>query len=275
MAFYPDGHHWTCWLRDELLALGADFQWDDPRIEVGVGIEGPFSVNGVAVALLLDNRVPAARARQDPAARRMLQRGDVLVCHAQRFDAERVGGFWLPLAVTPRYDRAVAPVEKTHAAAFVGYLHEARRKAFVEAIAAQVDVNVASGVFYEDAAAVYHAAHVGLNVPSDVGADYSYDINMRTFEIMAAGVPLVTADNPALRDLGIYDGVHCLTYHTPDEAAAHIRLLMKKPHIGAALADAAYRLVIDKHTYRKRAEALLAMVERFKAPQRETVAYVG
>lgn len=280
MTFYPDGHHHTCFIRNELLALGATVEWDDPRVEQ---TEGPFSVDGVAVAWMLDNRMPQNRARQDPAARRMLQRGDVLVCHAQRFDAERVGGAWLPLAVTPRYDRPAAPVTKTHDVAFVGYLHETRRKAAIGRIAQYVDLRVESGVFYEDAAAVYHAARIGLNVPSDFGAEYAYDINMRVFEIMASGTPLVTNDNPALRDLGIYDGVHCLAYRSAEDAAAHIRFLLEHPHVGAALAENAYALVMARHTYRHRAEALLGYVRAFSASrvaaqgaaQREAVAHVG
>ena len=125
---------------------------------------------------------------------------------------------------------------------------------------------------------MYHAARVGLNVPSDVGTDYAYDINMRTFEIMASGTPLVTFENAALRDLGILDGVHCLTYRTPDEAATLIRMLVAKPHIGAALADNAYKLVMAKHTYHHRAEALLELVRQFSASELSTpqeAAHVG
>lgn len=254
---YPPGYHCSVFLCKALQELGADVKFDDERLMKCEGLV----VNGKPVAWLLDNRIPHNRAWQDPAAIQMLKRGDVLVCHCQKSDAQRVGGYWLPLAVTPGYDRPGGQVEKVYDAAFVGYLNDTERTAAMAQLSKTVDLHIAQGVFGAAAVQVYHQARVGLNMPSLYGTDVAYDLNMRLFEILATGTPLVTNANYDLNDLGIRSGVNCLTYQGIADAERQIKILLKDKALGEALAANAYELVMRKHTYQARAEQLLRWID--------------
>ena len=261
---YPDGYHVTIFLKNALVELGATVTFDDDRLH---GCEG-FVVNGVPVAWLLDNRVPANREWQDPAAAAMLQAGNVIVCHCQKEDAERVGGRWLPIAATPRFQRN--PKRKpTYDGAFVGYLKDQNRLAVIQGLASEYNLNIKSKVFYEDAAAVYHSAKVGVNVPAFYKhpRNIDYDINMRTFEVMASGVPLVTAYNPALADLGIHSGVNCLTYDNPDELHHILKWVIDDDQLLEDIAINGWELVQRRHTYKHRAEQVLEWVAEWQTSQ--------
>lgn len=260
---YPDGHHPTVFVKDALEALGHSVVWDDQRLQ---GCEG-FAVDDVPVAWLLDNRVPANRARQDPAAKSMLQSGEVVVCHCQLEDANRVGGFWLPLAATPRYAPPEKPVKQSYDVAFVGYLNDFERAGVMARLRQKLSLNTASRVFYEEAAAVYHAARVGLNVPAMYGTGIDYDVNMRVFEIMACGLPLVTNENKALGNLGIFSGVNCLTYTDEEDLIRQVKLLLADPAMGQEMARRGLDLVRRRHTYEQRAKDLLGIIETWKHPE--------
>lgn len=253
---YPPGYHCSVFLYNALKDLGAEVQFDDERL---LKCEG-MVVNGKPVAWLLDNRIPHNRAWQDPAAIEMLRRGDVLVCHCQKADAQRVGGYWLPLAVTPPYDKPKEPVEKVYDVGFVGYLNDVERSAAMAQLCKVVDMYAAQGVFGEDAVKVYHQSKVGFNMPSLYNTDIAYDLNMRLFEVLATGTPLVTNHNPALHDLGIHSGVNCLTYQGVGDAERQIKILLKDRFLAEALAANAYELVMTRHTYKARAEQLLRWV---------------
>lgn len=250
---YPSGYHSTVFLYHELAALGAVCKFDNTQTENCEGIV----INGKPVAWLLDSRIPANAQWQDPAARKMIADGKLVAC-CQKPDADRLGAKWLPLAVTPGYDLPDAPTGKQYGAAFVGYVNDTERRMFLGRIGAKAPLHIASGIFGAEAVAVYHQALCAVNVPAMVGAPFAYDApNMRMFEVMATGTPLIQYYHPALHDLGVRSGVNCLTFTTVDEAVQHIKTLIADVDLGAHLATNAYRLVMGRHTYRHRAEQIL------------------
>ncbi len=257
---YPDGYHVVNFLGNALIEMGADVQYDDDRLQ---GQEG-FVVNGVPIVWLLDNRAPYNMQRQDPIARQMLADGEVMVLHCQQSDMERVGGRWLPIAATPRFAPANTLVDKLYDCGFVGYTNDEQRHSVMRRMNRAFSLCVAQGVFYEDAAAVYHESRVGINVPSLYGTGIDTDINMRVFEIMACGVPLVTNYNPALDHLGIRSGVNCLTYDNEDELHIAVQTLLDDPKLAGELAGNALKLVQAKHTYQHRAETLLEWIDEWQ-----------
>lgn len=254
---YPPGYHCSVFLCKALQELGADVKFDDERL---LKCEG-MVVNGKPMAWLLDNRIPGNRAWQDPAAREMLKRGDVLVCHCQRTDAQRVGGYWLPLAVTPGYDRPTEPVDELCDVAFVGYLNDTERSTAMAQLAKVVELRTEQGVFGADAVRVYQQARVGFNMPSLYGTEFATDINMRVLEIMATGTPLVTNWLPDLDALGIRSGINCLTYQGIGDAERQIKILLKDRALATALAENAYNLMMSRHTYKARAEQVLRWID--------------
>lgn len=254
---YPDGYHVLVFLANALKAKGATVKFDDPHLRNCEGLV----VNGVPVVWLLDNRIPANHWQND-VAREMLLSGDVLVCHCQKSDAERVGGRWLPIATTPRF----APVSREKVAdfGFVGYLHDPSRARIIQSLGRTFHGQIASGIFYEDAAQVYQSSHIGVNVTALYGSPWATDINMRTFEIMACGVPLITPYNPALYELGIRDGVNCLTYRDEIELFTMVQTLLADAHLGQALARNALTLIQHRHQYSHRADQLLDWITQWQ-----------
>lgn len=259
MSAYPDRHHPVFFLQDELIKLSADavFNGRDERTEGCWGL----IINGKPFVWLIDNRHPHEQAKEDPAARKLLDRG-ALVCHAQKPDMERVGGKWLPLAATPGYRPPDKPVEKIYDVGFVGYVRDPQRQAVLMHVARHFKVCAEQGVFGDSAVDVYWKSKVGLNIPTGYGSAIAYDsANMRCFEILATGTPLVTPSEPYLMDLHLLSLINCYEYQSADELIEVIRIALgmqeyhseKVAHIGP---DGA-KIAQAYHTYRHRAETVL------------------
>lgn len=252
MSAYPDRWHPVYFLEDALRKLGADATFArDERTEDCYGLV----VNGRVVVWLIDNRLPHEQAVEDPAAERLMGRGALVLC-AQQPDAARIGAVWLPLAVSPGFAPDACPA--THDAAFVGYVRDPARASALIDVAGHCRLHVAQGVFGQDAADVYNRARVGLNVPTEYGARYAYDsANMRCFEVLGCGVALVTPDAAYLAELGLVDGDTCYTYASPDMLVPTVRRALADP-LREAVAAAGCALAQTRHTYRQRAQQVLA-----------------
>lgn len=258
---YPGGYHVVNFLGNALIEQGADVQYDDDR---RLGQEG-LTVNGIPIVWFLDNRVPYNRERQDPACAELLRRGECIVLHCQAEDALRCGGEWLPIAATPRFTPATEPSEKEWDCAFVGYLNDEYRAGVYQRLMPRFSLLHGKGVFYEDAASVYHMARIGVNVPALYGTEYDYDLNMRCFEIPATRTPLVTNYNPALSDIGFRSGVNCLTYDNEKELHQCIQQLLDDPALAESIAQNGYELIQRRHTYYHRALWILERVGQWNA----------
>lgn len=251
---YPPRHHPVFFLIDALTALGADAQF--ARDERTRGCWG-MKVNGKIVVYLIDNRHPHEAAHEDPAAAELLQAGALVMC-AQQPDAERVGAKWLPLAVTPGYRTPETPVAKLWDVGFVGYVRDAGRMDVLRHVIRRFTLCAHQGVFGDDAVSVYWQSRVGLNVPTGYGAPTSYDTaNMRCFEVLATGTPLVTAYEPYLNDLGLADGATCLTYRDADELIRQIDKALANPAWAAQIGRDGAALAQARHTYQQRAQQVL------------------
>lgn len=260
---YPGGFHVVNFLGNALIELGADVQYDDER---RLGQEG-LTVNGIPIVWFLDNRVPYNRERQDPVCAELLRRKECIVLHCQKEDALRCGGEWLPIAATPRFAPVSEPIEKTWDVGFVGYLNDEYRAAVFSGIRQRFNLVHGVGVFYEEAANVYHQAKVGVNVPALYGTEYSYDLNMRITEIAATRTPLVTNYNPALSEIGFRSGVNCLTYDNQRELYDCIQTLLDDPELAESIAQNGYELVQRRHTYYHRALWILERVGQWQTSQ--------
>ena len=271
MTYYPDEHHPIFFLRDALRALGAEAEFNH-RDERTLGCWG-LIVNGKPMVWLIDNRHPHEAAKEDPAARELLARG-VLVCHAQKPDMERVGGKWLPLAATPGYkpfeprtitlksnsdsrEVQVTEHDKWYDVGFVGYIRDTGRSMLFADIGARYSLNTGEGLFGRNAVEAYWFSRIGVNIPTGYGAPDCYDINMRVFEIMATGVPLVTNTLPELAELGITHADTAMLYDSPDHLIWLIGKLLEHPDKANEMGNKASQLVQEHHTYRHRAEQVL------------------
>lgn len=256
MSQYPDRWHPCYFIEHELQKLGA-------KAEVIRNAETlncwGLRINGKLLVWLIDNRHPHEREHEDPAAVELMQRGVVVAC-AQKPDADRIGSKWLPLAASPGYRPPPEPPKKIYDVAFAGYVRDEARYHALTTIARRYRLLTMQGIFNDNAIVGYWSAWCGVNVPTGWPSETSFDsANMRLFEVLATGVPLVTSHEPYLIDLGLADSINCLTYRTLEELMRCIALTCQvddgenAQRIGAAGA----KLVQDKHTYRHRAEQVL------------------
>lgn len=251
MSNYPDRWHPVYMLQDALQAQGADVEF--ARDERTAGSWG-LIVNGQACAWYIDNRHPHEMVKEDPAAKELLARG-ALVMHAQKQDMERVGGQWLPLAASPGF--SPLPMPKLWDCAFVGFIRTEARADFLSDINAHYSLSSASGLFGEQAVNTYRQARVGVNVPTNYGATDGYDsANMRCFEILATGIPLVTAYEPYLEELGLIPGANYMPYSNIAEALAAVKYCIEHPEIG----ERGAALVMERHLYSHRAQTVLQWI---------------
>lgn len=253
---YPEFHHPVYFLIQSLHDLGAKAEF--VRDEHTLGCWGAM-VNGRIIVWLIDNRWSHERIKEDPAAAELIKRGVLVMC-AQKPDAERVGAKWLPLAVTPGYGPPDKPHEKTHDVAFVGYVRDAARMQVLSHVARHFRLNVAQGVFGPSAIEAYWSAKVGLNIPTNYGATDAYDsANMRCFEILATGTPLVTSGEPYLGDLGL--GGKCFMYSNINELIEAIRIAIQLPDELAKAGVIGTELAQSRHTYAHRAKQVMEWLQ--------------
>ena len=109
----------------------------------------------------------------------------------------------------------------------------------------------------EEGAEVYRKSLGGLNIPSWWGTPECYDVNMRVFEIMSCGKPLITNRLNALNSLGIIEGEHALLYNSFNDIIHLINMLRQDTQKAKQMGEANRRLILERHTYRHRAEMIL------------------
>jgi hypothetical protein len=244
---YPDRHHPVFFLLDALNVIGikAEFAKDE-RTQGCWGMVFPDFDNRVLV-WLIDNRWEHEAKKEDPAAKELLARG-AIVAHAQRRDMQRVGGQYLPLAVTPGFTPTY--LEKVADCSHVGYVRDEGRARILADIGRHFTLNLAQNVFGRQASDTYCSSKCGIHVPTRYGHPNAYDIPMRPYEIAACAIPLVTNDLPELEELGLIDGETCVTYGAHRTAIEAVRIARASPEIG----EAGYKLVSARHEYWHRAE---------------------
>jgi glycosyltransferase involved in cell wall biosynthesis len=244
---YPDKHHPVYFLQAELEKLGATVQFHrNSKTHNCWGLE----VNGRIMVWLIDNRWEHERQKEDAAAAALLSEG-ALVCHTQKQDAVRAGGVWLPLAATPGF----YPKDMTRLfdVGFVGYVRDDARMTMLNNLASRFTVNYGFGLFGENALDTYCQSRAAVNIPTQYGHPLAYDVNMRVFECLATGIPVVTNDLPVLPELGMENGTTLFTYDTPDAIFGAVQQALEHPEVGQAGAD----LIQARHTYAHRAQQVM------------------
>jgi len=186
---------------------------------------------------------------------------------AQRASVEylsAVGGmnvFWLPLGCNPD---AHYPVEvpRDHDVAFAGNVilpvHQHRNDLLLQ-LERSFSLHIASRVFRDELCQAMGRGKLAFN-HSAVN-----EVNMRVFEAMAMGRPLVTnrsADLNGLSDL-FADGEHTIMYDTADDLVQKVRYYLDHEDEREGIARAGYRLATTQHRYLDRVDALLAVVRDY------------
>jgi hypothetical protein len=192
---------------------------------------------------------------------------------AMRPWCDELGAHWLPLACDPEIHTPRAYSEE-YDLAWVGGPWGASplyRKRFetMERLQQRYRCNFKSGVYFEDMADVYGSAKIGWHMSVTGG-----DLDMRVFEVMCSGRPLVTdsetdgdlnrlfsCDGLDAYDIGVGDApcaVPCWSYDNDDEMWDELEyLLTAGPELRAAIGADARAAVLAHHTYRHRVREIL------------------
>lgn len=175
---------------------------------------------------------------------------------AQRPWCEELDAEWLALACDPEIHTPRVYSEE-YDLAWVGgpwASHPLYRKRFetMEKLAARYKCNFRSGVYFEDMANVYGSAKIGWHM-SVTGKD----LDMRVFEIMCSGKPLVT---DYIEGLPISKGISGVVYSAEDGMFDVINWLLDDPDKRVSMAQEARAEMLAAHTYQHRAHQLMHAV---------------
>ncbi len=163
--------------------------------------------------------------------------------------------FWLPLACAPEAHYGKADVAPAYDIGFVGRTHyyvNGKRRKRLTMLEAAVDLRVFFGLGPQEMAEVLSAARLVFN------ASIACDVNMRVFEALATGRPLVTNREAVANGLDALfeEGVHYIGYDDED-LLSQVRHYLEDSAAAEAIGKAGKAEVLAHHTYAHRVSALL------------------
>jgi glycosyltransferase involved in cell wall biosynthesis len=236
---------WSDWKPDVAIWIEAGGGWTSPFVQCGVPTIGYF----------IDSH-----SRIDRHVKQAPLFDHVFVAQRQYVDCIP-GAEWLPVACDPEVHTPTVVGEPEYDVAFVGNTYGdapayRTRRHILHELENRYRCNFQEYVYFKDMANVYASARVALNIST------GGDLNMRVFEAMCAGRPLLTDDVPGLSELFRRPGAEvrtCIPYSGQDDLFARLDSILASPQewcyrdIGVA----GRAEVIAQHTYAHRAARML------------------
>lgn len=250
------------WQHTDPLTQGQPLELGDWRPDIAVWIESG-DMSTMALAQARDMGVPLAgwfidthNAGKLPWHKRLAPVFDYRFC-AMPPAVDVLDAHWLPLACDPEI-HTPRTTDKLYDLGWVGgnyrghSLYEARFEA-MRKLQQRYSCNFASGVYFGDMADVYGQARIGWHM-SVTGND----LDMRPFEVLCSGTPLVAdaAPESGLGDL-LTPGVEWASYRDETEMFAVIDALLADEEWRETMAATGREAVLAAHTYQHRAGELL------------------
>lgn len=189
----------------------------------------------------------------------------------QKDAAEEAGGVWLPHAAEPQAYPKIDIIQK-YDVGFVGHVQETDNYNGITRVDALDRLFKEFPNFYygsrnpaypevnlfEDAAKKFSLSRVVFNI------SIKDDLNMRFAEVLMTGSFLLTNWIPILKDLeeeyGVKENVHYVTYRTLDEMVEKSQYYLDHEEEREKIAEAGYKIAIEKMTYKNRIEKILEVV---------------
>lgn len=276
-AFKNMGHDAEVITQSELY----DHSPEDADLWIGVDSGGPLNIPDdflpKSCMWFIDSRRnsnPTIRTPDDDTTAERIIHGGGVVFQAQVQDVHRLSSrmkkylkrktmprvIFLPLAADPDVwsDRPTEMIP-IHTLSFVGNCFDSERLQILESLQEQNILHWPGieGAIMEDGAAVYRDSIAGLNIPSWWGTPECYDVNMRVFEVLSCGVPLITNRLDVLNSLGILEGKHVFLYSSFDDIIHLVNMLKQDLDVTREMGRQCRQLIIANHTYRHRAESII------------------
>ena len=189
--------------------------------------------------------------------RRQCRHYDIVFC-AQKLGAERLHRDtrldiyqWIPLAADPDIHKR-SELPKQYDIGFVGRNAEkADRGRHFKLLKSKYPESFIGRADFRQMGEIYSASKVGFN------SSIANDINMRIFEVMACGCFLLTN---RIKDNGFSEmfeeGKHLVTYGNDKELLDLAEFYLKNDSQRQQIARAGYELVLNRHTYYQRVQAM-------------------
>lgn len=264
-AFNALGHEAEVITQAELYELTA------PQVDLVFGVDsaGPLSfpdrLAQKTAMWFIDSRHNCNSARRNPPDDVVgfdLSESGGWVFQAQKRDWEAfvekgiLRCTWLPLAADPDVWWWPDVEDEEYLVGFYGNVWCEQRRAILEMIRARYGnkfLQVTGAP--RDCARAMAACRVLFNVSGWFGTDIAYDVNMRVFESMSLGKPLVTNYLPELLELGFQPAFHYMAYSAPGHVLQMLdNTLEMSAELRHQIGNQARRSILEGHTYVHRVE---------------------
>jgi len=194
---------------------------------------------------------------------RRMASGYDLVCCCHRDAAQSLpNGAWVPVGCDLEL-HGPRPGALRWDVGFVGTPGGIPRKFLLEAVHEAYPNSFIGQAPHTHISAMYSQSRIGFNY------SIRHDINMRMFEVMAAGTLLITNRLPHddLSRLGLHEGTHYLAYGSPDELFPTIERALREEAMRRRVAEASREHVHQHHTYTHRLRQILDVAsQRLRLP---------
>lgn len=171
---------------------------------------------------------------------------------------------WLPVAADPNIWNNEPVTDAQYDLAFVGHVWDGNRASVLEQLLNAPDIKFALAkpgkLWKEQAASVVRAAKVGFNVNYYYGREEAYDLNMRVFETLSCGKPLITSDIDSLWRIFPKDAPYIRCYQNKEDVLPTVREALKD-HKFLDSGNEARKFIMENGTYKNRMEAVLKHFE--------------
>ena len=206
--------------------------------------------------------VDAHLARSWGHLQRQAARYDIVFCAQRRAAQQLARAHWVPLACDPavhgrregagRYDLA-----------FVGNDGGVPRKFLLQELRERFPGSFIGRAPYDRMAQLYSQSKIGFHY-IECTSPLKDHVSMRVYEVLASGAMLLAnALEPGAFDaVGLQDRRELVVYRTPRELFDLARRYLDHDAERRRIAEAGCRAVLERHTYRHRAEAIAGLLRR-------------
>ncbi|MBI2104138.1 MAG: glycosyltransferase [Candidatus Omnitrophica bacterium] len=203
-----------------------------------------------AVFYAIDTHLPHSWRK----IRRAAPRYDLVFCCHEEGAGRLPGAEWLPVACDPELHGRL-DVEPAWDVAFVGTDGGVPRKFYLQALRERYPNSFLGMAGHTQLAAIYSRARIGFNY------SIADDVNMRVFEVLAAGTLLLTnaLRGDPFRRLGLEDRKHLALYRSPEELFRLLDEWLGRAEERQRVARAGREVALARHTYAHRLRRILAV----------------
>lgn len=168
--------------------------------------------------------------------------------------------FWVPLAADPEVWSDQPEQNKLYHLGFVGNVWDQERATVLTSLINTPDLKFAfmghGQAWKEKGAELLRSCLVGFNINSFFGEPFAYDLNMRVFETLSCGIPLITNAVPSLERIFGQSPSFIRQYKSTSELPEVIRSALNDNDFLSS-GQAARNYIVEKATYTTRVKTIL------------------